>query len=890
MKLGMKIGAGFSLLIIIAMALGAMASYNMYTAAKESTKMAHEYVPEVDVALELRGATNRIMYEMRGFGFTEDKKFYEDAQKEFQAMDAGLEKARKLADEARHLKKLKGQLDLIEAAEKKYKAASVDTLGITEKLAENRAALDENATKYADNAAQFLAGQNEKFKTDLSERQKKVQLVTSIVGLVSQARVTNFKAQATGDTALMQKALDLLGGIAKFTGELRPITKGKEFTEMIDKLESAGQAYAKSMESYLAAGNEMAQDQKEMDQAAGAYMEETSTLLTEQNGKLRSEMEFQGGDLSARFKSINLLTEIKDLGNKARVANFKAQAAQDPDLMKEAVSVLLKAKDTLGELRKMSLIGQELQRINTIETSAQSYLESINGYLGNLTGLGTIRNDMDRAAGSVTALCDDFLAGQQAKLAQDLGGRMSKINLAMALVDLSSDTMIKTFKSQALRSPVLIEQANKNFGQIETKVKELKAITVLDEDLKRIDGIQGAADGYGKAVDLFLTNWLALQELAKTREAAGDEMIGAAKITSDAGMAQTREIAASAEASLLTSTQVMIAGLIVALIVGALLAFIITRSITKPVNRMIDGLNTGSDQVAAASTQVSSSSQSLAEGASEQAAALEETSSSMEEMGSMTRANADNAGQADGLMQEASTLIQEAAGSMEEMAASMEQIAQAGGEIRKIVKSIDEISFQTNLLALNAAVEAARAGEAGAGFAVVADEVRSLAMRAAEAAKDTQSLVEDTVERIGQGSQLVDRTQSGFLKMTESARKVGGLISEIAAASHEQAQGIDQVNQAMVQMDQVTQQVAANAEESASASEELNAQAIQMRDIVAELSALVHGAVAVRGRNVSAPANVDSGPIRAQRLSLAQTGNAKPGRIIPLTEDDLLDM
>ena len=631
MKLGMKIGAGFSLLIIIAMALGAMASYNMYTAAKESTKMAHEYVPEVDVALELRGATNRIMYEMRGFGLSEDKKFYEDAQKEFRAMDAILEKARKLADEARHLKKLKGQLDQIESVHHKYEKASVETLGITEKLSENRVALDENAAKYADNAAQFLAGQNEKFKTDLSERQKKVQLVTSIVGLVSQARVTNFKAQATGDAALMQKALDLLGGIAKFTGELRPITKGKEFTEIIDQLEDAGQAYAKSMESYLAVGNEMAQDQKEMDRAAGAYMEETSTLLTEQNGKLRSEMEFQGGDLSARFKSINLLTEIKDLGNKARVANFKAQAAQDPDLMKEAVSALGKAKDTLGELRKVTHNDQELQRINTIETSAQSYLESINGYLGNLTGLGTIRNDMDRAAGSVTALCDDFLAGQQAKLAQDLGGRMSKINLATALVDLSSDTMIKTFKSQALRSPVLIEQANKNFGQIETKVKELKAITVLDEDLKRIDGIQGAADGYGKAVDLFLTNWLALQELAKTREAAGDEMIGAAKITSDAGMAQTREIAASAEASLLTSTQVMIAGLIVALIVGALLAFFITRSITKPVNRMIDGLNTGSDQVAAASTQVSSSSQSLAEGASEQAAALEETSSSMEE-------------------------------------------------------------------------------------------------------------------------------------------------------------------------------------------------------------------------------------------------------------------
>jgi methyl-accepting chemotaxis protein len=126
--------------------------------------------------------------------------------------------------------------------------------------------------------------------------------------------------------------------------------------------------------------------------------------------------------------------------------------------------------------------------------------------------------------------------------------------------------------------------------------------------------------------------------------------------------------------------------------------------------------------------------------------------------------------------------------------------------------------------------------------------------------------------------------------MTESAQKVGGLISEIAAASNEQAQGIDQVNQAMGQMDQVTQQVAANAEESASASEELNAQAIQMRDIVTELSALVHGAAAVRGRNGSASGPVETGPIRERRPSLPRPGSDKPGQMIPLSEEDLADM
>lgn len=285
-------------------------------------------------------------------------------------------------------------------------------------------------------------------------------------------------------------------------------------------------------------------------------------------------------------------------------------------------------------------------------------------------------------------------------------------------------------------------------------------------------------------------------------------------------------------------------GIIAVIGIGAIIAvaLLITRSITKPINQIIDGLNAGSDQVAAASTQVSSSSQSLAEGASEQAANLEETTASMEEMSSMTKSNSENAQQADALMKEAGKIVSDAGQSMDQMSDSMEQIAQAGGEIGKIVKSIDEIAFQTNLLALNAAVEAARAGEAGAGFAVVADEVRSLAMKAAEAAKDTQQLVEETVDRIDQGSSLVSRSQAGFKAIAESASKVGSLISEIAAATAEQTQGIDQVNTAMVQMDQVTQQVAANAEESASSSEELSAQAIQMKEAVDELTALIGGA------------------------------------------------
>jgi methyl-accepting chemotaxis protein len=282
-----------------------------------------------------------------------------------------------------------------------------------------------------------------------------------------------------------------------------------------------------------------------------------------------------------------------------------------------------------------------------------------------------------------------------------------------------------------------------------------------------------------------------------------------------------------------------VAGVIV--VGGLLLSYFMARSISRPINHVIEGLTDGADQVASGSTQVASASQSLAEGASEQAAGIEETSSSIEEMSSMTKQNAGNAQQANTLMTDTSRVVEEANSSMKALTQSMSEISAASEETGKIIKTIDEIAFQTNLLALNAAVEAARAGEAGAGFAVVADEVRNLAMRAADAAKNTANLIEGTVKKIKNGSEIVAKTNEAFVKVAGGAKKVGELVSEIAAASQEQAQGIDQINKAVAEMDKVVQKNAASAEESASASEEMNAQAEQMKTYVRELVVLVGG-------------------------------------------------
>jgi methyl-accepting chemotaxis protein len=288
---------------------------------------------------------------------------------------------------------------------------------------------------------------------------------------------------------------------------------------------------------------------------------------------------------------------------------------------------------------------------------------------------------------------------------------------------------------------------------------------------------------------------------------------------------------------------VMVVG--VSSVLGLLIVFVLgiflSNSITRPINRVVAGLKDGADQVASASTQISSASQHLAEGS------LEETSSSLEEMSSMTKQNADNAGQAKVMMGDARRIVEKVSGHMDEMSKAIVEITKTSEETSRIIKTIDEIAFQTNLLALNAAVEAARAGEAGAGFAVVADEVRNLALRAAEAAKTTNNLIENTIKAVKNGNDLTRMTQEAFKENIAIAGKIGQLVDEIATASQEQAHGIAQVNSAVAEMDKVTQQQAASAEESASASEELNAQAEQMKVFVADLVAVVGGTGNGRG-------------------------------------------
>jgi methyl-accepting chemotaxis protein len=272
-----------------------------------------------------------------------------------------------------------------------------------------------------------------------------------------------------------------------------------------------------------------------------------------------------------------------------------------------------------------------------------------------------------------------------------------------------------------------------------------------------------------------------------------------------------------------------------ALLAGVLLWWRIGVRTSREVRLIAANLRGSSGQVVATADSVSASAGSLAQAASEQAATLEETSASTEEIGSMARTTAEHADQAEALMATVTERVTDANRSIGQMVATMASVRESSQRVSKIIKTIDEIAFQTNILALNAAVEAARAGEAGMGFAVVADEVRNLAQRAAQAARDTTQLIEESMARSTEGDGSVQHVSASIAGITAATGKLTESLRGIHTVARQQAEGLGQVSAAVQQMGQVTQSTAANAEESAAASEVLHAQANEALEMVGAL-------------------------------------------------------
>ena len=404
-------------------------------------------------------------------------------------------------------------------------------------------------------------------------------------------------------------------------------------------------------------------------------------------------------------------------------------------------------------------------------------------------------------------------------------------------------------ESRKLAADEAVSEVNGSLNAFKTEATtdaDRKALADLTLDLegwtRANDDVTGlvTAGNVAEAVKAAIKNGDSYK--ARSR-AATDEIVGREQdeLQSDLEAAQART----------ASVRTMVfGGVFVALVIAGL----VMRSMISA-NRMLwtqsQELREGTEHVVAAAGQVATSAQGLSQASTHQAATLQETSASMEEMASMTRKNAENAVHAAELATDVAQQVRNANAALNGMVTSMTAVRESSNKVAKIIKVIDEIAFQTNILALNAAVEAARAGEAGMGFAVVAGEVRNLAQRCAQAAKDTSSLLEESIGRSQEGAGRVEQVASSIAAITENVARVKGMVEEVRQASRQQSQGIDQVTQAIAQMESVTQTTAATAEESAAASEELNAQAEQSMAAVRRLEVLVNGKTASAGTGVS---------------------------------------
>lgn len=298
----------------------------------------------------------------------------------------------------------------------------------------------------------------------------------------------------------------------------------------------------------------------------------------------------------------------------------------------------------------------------------------------------------------------------------------------------------------------------------------------------------------------------------------------------------------------------------------------IAYRVSNTVGSIATGLSEAGHQVSGAITQLTAAGQTLSQSSTEAAASLEETVASLEEMSSMVQMNSDNAKQAAALSLSSKDAAEQGQSEIQLLITSMNDISQSSKKIEEIISVIDDIAFQTNLLALNAAVEAARAGEQGKGFAVVAEAVRALAQRSASAAKDINTLIKDSVEKVDRGSQIADRSGDVLNTIVNSVKKVSDLNNEISAASSEQTTGIQQISKAMNQLDQGSQANAASSEEIAASSEEISAQAQQMQSMVVNLNEVIVGAQ----QAIETPKAVAKAPAKAKAPTASATKKVIP--------------
>ena len=517
--------------------------------------------------------------------------------------------------------------------------------------------------------------------------------------------------------------------------------------------------------------------------------------------------------------------------------------------------------DLTARAKQVEIINSDMLRSRVDLMVAARYLQE-SGWGSGEKSAAEAKKALEAATSRLDGVRKRFSDFQQNMLEDDAGRRLSMdlVRRYRAYIDDGVDTMVEALRSEDYSTFYMV---NNEYGtpRSETFIEAIAKFTDYIQE-QRDANIATAQTNFERAVlAVGVAVVLALVLMLVARMVFGRLVV---RPLIDAGQHFDKIAAGDLTARVEVRNSNEIGQLFAAL---KRMQENLARTVSQ-VRRGVDEINVGSREISAGNTDLSSRTE-------QQAASLEETAASMEELASTVKQNADNARQANQLAASASDVAERGGAAVSEVVNTMEEISASSRKISEIVSVIDGIAFQTNILALNAAVEAARAGEQGKGFAVVAGEVRSLAQRSAQAAKEIKVLIEDSVSKVGTGSQQVERAGATMQEIVASVKRVTDIMGEISAASEEQSGGIDQVNRAVSQMDEVTQQNAALVEEAAAAAGSLQEQAQQLAEAVAVFKINA-------GEVIEVPARQLDGA-RAAREALRQPGHehdpAAPGAL-----------